>query len=284
MLWALAGAKALSAGLGAFTSGALAKANVQAQNKVGQAQAAASNTVRQASNVYARAQAEFSRWKQTENNKRILDAAGDALAANAQNFVRQADAGTANDFERSIRDAEEQGAQAAAAGASGLSGGVVDTINVTTALRRSRANQFNQDLGDYARYDAGKRAGAILSQGINGMDSSIIFDNVDYGRNVYGDKKAPSLWAGVASAVGESVIGSAAAMFSGKQAAPSTNSFEINTSAYSKMDLGQSFTASGTGTVFNTGLLDGAQAGETFKGFSFNTTQSNPFNIGGYGS
>ncbi len=191
-MWQVMVAKAGIAATKSFLSGSIAKANVEAQNKVGAANAAAANTVRVGSNRFAAAQAGFSRWLQVENNKRILDGAGEQIAATIQNAVREDRVRTSANFEEAIRGAEQEGAQAAAAAASGLMGSVVDTVNVTTALRRSRANESVRMMGDLARYDAGMRAGALLRQGIRGMDSSMIFDNIDYGNNVFSPKKAPN--------------------------------------------------------------------------------------------
>jgi len=199
--------KAGVSGLEGYINSQLTNANIDAQNTVGRANAAAANQVRSATNRFSSARAGFERWQQGENNKRILDGAGEAIAANVQNFIRDDKVRTAANFEQSIRDAEQMGAQDAAAAASGLTGSIVDTVNVTTALRRSRVNEAVRQMGEFARYDAGKRTGAILQAGIRGMNSSMIFDNIDYGNNVYSDKAKVNRWHQAAVAAGWSVLG-----------------------------------------------------------------------------
>lgn len=200
--------KAAVAGLEGYINAQIANSNIAAGNRVGRANMEAANRVRMSNNKFSAARASFQRWSQVENNKRVLDGAGEAIAANVQNFVRQDKVRTAESFEQSIRDAEQQGAQAAAASASGLTGSLVDGVSAATALRRSRVNESVRQMGEYARYDAGKRAGTILEAGIRGLDSRLIFDGIDYNNNVHTDRTLQNRWTEAAHAAGHSVLGS----------------------------------------------------------------------------
>lgn len=204
-------ASALAAGIKTYLTNSAANAEVDAKNLISRTNADAQNRVRQATNNFSAVKGAIARFTQGQNNQRILDAGGDALAVTFENFRRNDDQRVASNFEQTIRDAEEEGAQVSAAAASGLVGGVVDTINAATALRRSRANEETKRLGQFGSFDAGRRAASIMQQSVRGLDSSILIDGLDYNNNVPVTLAKAPMWSSVlfagASAFAQSFVG-----------------------------------------------------------------------------
>jgi len=175
---------AIAGGAAALDQLPLTNANIDARNRVNAANADARNRTRAAGNELTAAQGNLERWVQSLNNQRRLEAAGDALDAHVTNYYRQADAVLAGNFESSIRDAEEEGAALAAQAATGIGGDTVDLINAATSLRQARSNEAAAQFKDTMQYDAALRASDMMQQAVQGLDSSIIMDSLDYGIDV----------------------------------------------------------------------------------------------------
>ena len=159
------------------------QAQANADNRISKAKADAENLVRPHSNALLAAQNGLARWAQSANNNALLDAGAAQHEANAVNALRSADAMSEVSFDDGIRAAEERGAQAAAAASAGMMGNVVDTINMTSSLRRNRAKQAAMTDASMRSFDSRRQAAQIMSQTWRGLDGSVIFDNFDYSSN-----------------------------------------------------------------------------------------------------
>lgn len=218
-------------GLQSRNAAKAANAQVKAENRISRAEAAAQNRVRPHRNALLAAQNGLSRWAQSVNNNALLDAGAEQYEAVAVNALRTNDAFMEADFETGIRAAEEAGAQAAAAATIGVMGNVVDTINMTSSLRRSRAKQSAMTEQSMRSFDQRRQAAEIMSQTWRGLDGSVIFDNFDYGSSVARQgvgPRIPSLYevgmAGVSGFLGAGG-GSAIAGLGGGSAAQSGGYF-----------------------------------------------------------
>lgn len=189
MTWVAVGVGVVGASVavvGTAKQGNAAKAGAAgaaADNKISEAKANAENMVRPHSNALLAAQNGLARWAQSANNQAILDAGAAQHEANAVNALRSADAMMEADFDTGIRAAEERGAQVAAAASSGLMGNVVDTINMTSSLRRNRAKQAAMTDASMRSFDQRRMAAEIMSQTWRGLDGSVLFDNFDYSKD-----------------------------------------------------------------------------------------------------
>lgn len=219
-MWMALASAGLSA-LGAYTQGAVTKAQVKGNNAVSAAVTEANNRVRTAGNAFSAARGSLSRYVQSVNNNNALEAGGEALEANLINARRQDDAMAEASFENQIRAAEQLGSQVAAAAFSGVGGEVADTISISTRLMQQRAARNALQSREFAQYDSVRRAGAIAQQTVRSLDQSLILDSLDYSIDVAQYQKAPSVWGGVANAVADSLMKTGLNTDSGKKPAKS---------------------------------------------------------------
>lgn len=167
-----------------LSAGYLADAQVNATNKVNDANAFASNLVRAANNKLGAARGSLARYTQSVNNQRTLENTGKAAEANAVNYRRARDSIVNDDFESQIAFAEQAGAQAAASAFSGLTGGVADIVAGTTALRKARTEARRKDAMSQSDFDAGRAQAEILQSGWDSVDYSDIVDSLDFSKDV----------------------------------------------------------------------------------------------------
>lgn len=172
-------------GLGAALGGQGARHQAKIANILGAAKARASNTVREASNINAAAQSSLQRWVQSANNKAALKRGGESLEALTVNFTRQADAWSKAGFSQKIRSAEAIGGARAAQAAAGVAGSTADMINLTTALRDSIVDEDTRQMRDMANYDFARKYKGVFSQMVSSLDNSLVFTNLDYGKDTY---------------------------------------------------------------------------------------------------
>lgn len=182
-MWAEAANFGMKAIMG-IGNGILADAEINATNKVNEANTYASNLVRSANNQLKGARASLSRYNQSVNNQRVLENSGSAAEAAQINYRRSRDSSISDDFESQIAFAEQAGAQAAASALSGLSGGVADIVAGTTALRKARIQQRQADATKGMDYDAAQRNKNILQAGWDSLDHSEISADIDYSTDV----------------------------------------------------------------------------------------------------
>jgi len=180
MAWIYAAASAALAGVSASNGSAGVSGAAKANNDVLEAQSKDTNRVRVAGNAFAAAKGAVSRYLQSVNNNRTLEAGGTALEANIVNARRTEDAFTRGSFEDQIKRAEQLGQQSAAAAFAGVGGEVADTISVSTRLMQQRAAREALLSRDFRLYDTARRAASIQSQMIQSLDTSLILDSLDY--------------------------------------------------------------------------------------------------------
>lgn len=184
---------AIMGGIQGALSGAATRYQIKAANILGKAKADASNRVRTANNELEAASSSLSRWVQSVNNNRTLKAGGESLEALTVNVLRQRDAEARASFSSRIRDAEQQGGAMAAQAAAGVAGATTDMVNGSTALRMSIMREQEGQYQDFAAYDSARKGAAIFSQMMGGLDNSLIFAALDYGKDVYTEQQAPSI-------------------------------------------------------------------------------------------
>lgn len=215
-MWALldAGIRAV----GAYSSASVQAALAKAQTRQSKAEAAAGNRVRQAGNGFAAARGALDRYLQSMNNNQTLVAGGEALEANLVNARRTEDAMAEASFEQQIRDAEQLGQQAAAAAFAGAGAEAADAISVSTRLMQQRAALDAERNRDFRLYDTAQRAAAIQTQTVRSLDTSLIFDSLDYTTNVAQRTSGPNPWmAALGAAAGSVITNKGAAIGEGMQ-------------------------------------------------------------------
>jgi hypothetical protein len=139
--------------------------------------------VREASNSLEAAKNNLARWVQSVNNNRMLDAGGQQLEAARINYRRERDAVSREDIGSSLQRAEQAGSAAARQAFSGTGGNVADMVNASTSIRNSFVAEALKDRSQQMDFDAVKRAGAIASSMVGGLDNSIILDSFDLNKS-----------------------------------------------------------------------------------------------------
>lgn len=160
-----------------------ARAQADANTRISAANAKAGNQVRGAQNAFEAAKGNLARYAQSVSNNRRLESGGDAIEANVVNYRRARDNLATQSFATSIRQAEQAGQSAAAQANSGIDGSVVDQVNGATAIRDSIVNEAISRQGATMDYDAAHRAAGIEIQTVQGMDGSLILDQLDYNQD-----------------------------------------------------------------------------------------------------
>jgi len=194
------------AGIGAYSQASVGKAEAQANTRVSKALAKSSNAVRDGANRFSAARGALQRYLQSASNNQTLAAGGESLEANLVNARRQDDKLAEASFEDQIRAAEQLGSQAAAAAFAGVGGEVADMVSTSTRLMQQRAALDAAESRDFALYDTARRAASIQQQTVRSLDTSILFDSLDYTVNVGREQAAPSVWGSTALAVGNSLL------------------------------------------------------------------------------
>jgi hypothetical protein len=227
---------AVLAGISAYSSSSVSRANAKANTLVSAALTRESNRVRGAQNAFAAAKGSLSRYVQSMNNNATLAAGGEALEANLVNARRREDTLQEAGFESMIRDAEQTGAQAAAAAFSGVAGETSDMVSASTRLMQQRVAHSADRSRDFRLYDDARRAGMIQQQTIRSLDSSLILDSLEYTIDVAQQQHSINPWTATlwkmieVGAEGMAKAGGGA----GGKSPPNTNagsSFAFNTNA-----------------------------------------------------
>ncbi len=182
----------LAAGMAAI--GAMGgAASAKADNKISEGNAKAREKVQEGQNTLQAATGNLERWMQSVNNNRRLDAGGEQLEVARRNASREADDVGRESIVTSLQRAEQQGASAAAQAFSGVGGTAADMINASTSIRDDLVKQALGEKAAYGQYDRARRAGAITSAMIGGMDSSLTFDRIDNSLNPTQKRAVPSV-------------------------------------------------------------------------------------------
>lgn len=206
-------------------SGSQSRAIRRSQNQVWQAEADASNKIREAQNESKAAQTGLAYYMQTENNKRRLAAGAKNLEAGVLNMQRMQEAFTTGNLEAQLAAAEAGGAYAAHVAMTGTGGNAVDMIDRTMQLKNARAAQARNKAQGQATYDTMAQISGIMPQTIAGLDMSYVNAGIDYSQSIAKQNIiSDNIWSDVISA-GESAM----AMITGAQSQPSAANGQAQT-------------------------------------------------------
>lgn len=165
----------------ALIKGRLAKEQAKNAQMIDSARVAASNARREGNNLVAGAEGSLSRYAQSVNNKRALEAASTNQAAAQRTLQRTRDAQSASTFAGRLAAAEELGAAAANAAFNGTVSGAGDMIAGTQALRSSIAEAAAIRNGQQQEFELVEQASGIMKQSIMGQDTRYVAETLDYG-------------------------------------------------------------------------------------------------------
>ena len=188
-MWEAVGSLSMS-----LFSGWLGREQQKIQNIVLEAEAKASNVIREGKNVENAAVSSLANWMVSENNNRRLKAAGQQRAAAVQTLMRQREAAGAGDLERQLTDAEQAGAYAANAAMAGAAGASVDIVDMASRLKRQREQQYQTKFNAYQDYDTKQRVAGIMPQAIEGLDLTVSNAGIDYGKTFSRAQKPQGNW------------------------------------------------------------------------------------------
>jgi hypothetical protein len=163
----------------AIASGYTARAAVRTRNIIGQANAAARNTVRRGANEIAGAQGALARYMQSRNNARALDAAGARQEAAGRTISRLRDAQSAASIQERLRASEDLGRLSAASAFSGVTGSVVEMVAGALATRESLREGQTARNEDARIFELSATARDELQNAVNSLDNRAILDNID---------------------------------------------------------------------------------------------------------
>jgi len=212
---------------GAYMSSSKAGQGAAGNNILSAGQARINNDIlRPAQNQLTAATGSLNRWVQSNKNKQILDAGGDALATHMTNIWRVKDQISNQGLSEQIAMAEQVGSAAASQAFNGVSSGVADMVNMTTALRQDIGQTIANQAGVSLDTDARRTAAQLFSQMVNGMDNNILLDSIDFGVDQAvvqksGDPMTAALLAGAGALVNS---GLGKGMLGGGSTAPQTMS------------------------------------------------------------
>lgn len=180
MVWPIVAMMAVQAASG-LIKGRLAKEQARNAQMIDAAKVAAANKRREGANLIAGAEGSLSRYAQSVNNQRVMDAAADNQAAAQRTLARTRDASSASTFAGRLKAAEELGAVAAHAAFNGVTGGAGDMIAGTQALRAAIGEAAAQKAGKEQEFELTEQASGFVKQAILGQDTRYAAETLDYG-------------------------------------------------------------------------------------------------------
>ena len=181
------------------------KAAAQAQLIEAKGRAEASNITMKADNEYKASSASLTNFLRAQQNKRIMEAAGNQYKAMSQNIVRVMDQATSDSVSRRLRYSEQFGQMVAAASAAGVGGGSVDAINSTMKRVQDVSEQEIKQKNKVQLGDMINQQNNIINNSVAQMDNSTTFANIDYSKAKTPFIAQPSLIGALASGVNESL-------------------------------------------------------------------------------
>ncbi len=227
---AMEGANAILSGVGAYVSGMKANTQVSVNNILGEGQTRINNTIlRPAQNQQTAAFGNLNRWVQANANKNVLESGSSRVASHITNTLRNNDQMVSSSLSQQIAAAEQEGMAAAQQAFNGVAGGVADMVNMTTALRQDISDTLAWRTGYQINNDAGRMAGQLFTQMVNGLDNNILLDVMDYSVDHFtkqkeGDPYTAALLAGASSLL-KSGAGQGLSNMLGGPKSPASNSF-----------------------------------------------------------
>lgn len=174
MLWQLAAAGAMS-----VMKGNAARMQDKVGSVLGEAEAQSANIIREGKNMERAAKGSLSRFMQSENNRRILNAAGMRFNSAQEELMRTQDFGIEASIERQLAAAEVSGALAANSAFAGAAGGAVDVLMQTTRLKNARAEQMQMKKQRTITYEQVKQMTGIIPQAVASMGEVQFDDGID---------------------------------------------------------------------------------------------------------
>ncbi|CUH74613.1 internal virion protein [Cronobacter phage Dev-CD-23823] len=134
-------------------------------------------------NMLAMAQASYADFEKRRNNKKALQAYGEAVSQEAWNASRQANAMNNQKFEANLQNAGNLGRITAAASAAGVGGSSVDAVYQTEVMRQQRQEQAAADQMADWQYARNLNQISMMDNIWNSLDMSANFANVTYKAN-----------------------------------------------------------------------------------------------------
>lgn len=168
-----------SLGLG-LLQGWASRSAQKVQNMLADAEAKASNTVREGLNQENAAKASFGGFMASLNNKRALEATGRAEANARQNLGRLTEALTRGSIEDQIANSEAAGAYAASVAMNGVGGASVDAIAQAQRLKAQRQSYFTKERGKQLTFDQLQQISGMIPQTYAGLDIGTYAAPIDY--------------------------------------------------------------------------------------------------------
>lgn len=165
---------------GAIMGGMAQRAAAQAQLIVAKANAEAGNITRAADNEYRGAAAALTNFVRAQQNKRILDAAGEQYNAMSANIIRTMDDATSRSVTRQLQSSEALGTIAAQAAAAGVGGSSIDSINSTFQRVSDIADNAENRRDNIVLGDMSKQQNQIMENAGAQLDQNQTFANIDY--------------------------------------------------------------------------------------------------------
>lgn len=200
--------QAIAGGAQAWNAAQIERSTIRANNAISRANAKAENLVRSGQNVLQAASNSFARFNQSRQNRELLKAGGEQIAAVLTNAARADRSMLEAGFEGAIQHSEQMGMQAAMAASTGAGGTVVDDVNAASALRYARARGSAEKYRNTVIYDSVVKASAIMEQTQSNLNNGIILDNMDYRRSVAQVQSEPNVAAKTILGAADAIFGS----------------------------------------------------------------------------
>lgn len=169
---------------GTMMKGERERKDQSAQWARGEAKVEADNVVRAAKNKTEAARGSMTRFLQSLNNARKLDASGrqQAAAVSASNIGR--DMRTANTFAGRLEASEALGKLAADSAFRGVVGGSADMLSDVAGIRQDVQEELAARKGDITDYAMSVQAGEAAARGLQSQDLTTVIDRLDFGQGV----------------------------------------------------------------------------------------------------
>lgn len=187
-MWQMMVAQAAMSGVSSYLVGSANEANVKAENRISRAQAAANNKTRQANNALQASRLSLESFTRTLGNQRIMEAGGEQVEAEVVNSRRNYDALINSSLDQQIQFAEQEGAMTAQAALNGVAGSVVQDVQLSSGIRRARAEADADKVLGLLAWDTARRISSIAQQTFQSLDQGRILPTLDYNVDLANEK------------------------------------------------------------------------------------------------
>jgi hypothetical protein len=159
---------------------AVQMAQTDAANMLSQDQADNSNSIREAQNEFAGAQASLSNAQRSITNQQKANAVGAASDAQQTNLARVQDAATKGNVEQQIQSSQALGAMRADAAARGVGGSAAEIMRSTMKQTQARMMNNQNTRADQITFDGAMAAAGLRSNLITSQDYGQTVANMNY--------------------------------------------------------------------------------------------------------